>query len=201
VDTTAEATGRLVYEAVTALGAPLTPAAANHLFVALAMDTGWFRHANTRPATFALAERLELAGAEPTRLYEQLFEQNTLPRLKLIGLVLHRLQVVENGHVAFSEIHRGDYQATGALPQDTEDLVNYTRSVAGVQVGLFFMEQPRGGVKVSFRARAGIDVARVAEQFGGGGHRLASGAVLDVPLAEARARVLEAVRTALNTAS
>jgi phosphoesterase RecJ-like protein len=201
VDTKAEATGRLVYEAIMALGVPLTAAAANHLFVALAMDTGWFRHANTTPATFALAEKLMGAGAEPTRLYEQLFEQNTLPRLKLVGLVLDRLRVVENGRVAFSEIHRGDYQATGALPQDTEDLVNYTRSVAGVLVGLFFMEQPRGGVKVSFRARAGIDVARVAEQFGGGGHRLASGAVLDAPLDQARARVLEAVRTALNTAS
>ena len=197
VDTNAEATGRLVYQAVTALGEPLTPAAANYLFVALAMDTGWFRHANTEATTFSLAEKLKLAGAEPTRLYEQLFEQNTLPRLKLIGLVLERLQVVENGRVAYSEIHRGDYQATGALPQDTEDLVNYTRSVAGVQVGLFFMEQPRGGVKVSFRARAGIDVARVAEQFGGGGHRLASGAVIDAPLAEARARVLSAVVAAL----
>jgi phosphoesterase RecJ-like protein len=201
VDTTAEATGRLVYEAIMALGVPLPAAAANHLFVALAMDTGWFRHANTTPATFALAEKLVRAGAGPTRLYEQLFEQNTLPRLKLVGLVLDRLQVVENGRVAFSEIHRGDYQATGAVPQDTEDLVNYTRSVAGVQVGLFFMEQPRGGVKVSFRARGGVDVARVAEQFGGGGHRLASGAVLDAPLAEARARVLEAVRIALKTAS
>src|SRR5262249_27860181 len=188
------------YEAIVALGVPLPAAAANHLFVALAMDTGWFRHANTTPATFALAENLVRAGAEPTRLYELLFEQNTLPRLKLVGLVLDRLQVVEDGRVAFSEIHRGDYQATGAVPQDTEDLVNYTRSVAGVQVGLFFMEQPRGGVKVSFRARAGVDVARVAEQFGGGGHRLASGAVLDLPLDQAGARVFEAVRAALNAA-
>src|SRR5262249_3741793 len=144
VDTAAEATGRLVFEAVTALGGPPSELAANHLFVALAMDTGWFRPANTTPATFALTEEFVRAGARPTPLYEQLFEQNTLARLKLIGLGLQRLQVTDQGRIALSEIHRGDYQATGALPQDTEDLVNYTRSVAGVEVGLFFMEQPRG---------------------------------------------------------
>jgi len=197
VDATAEATGRLVFEAISALGGSIDEPVASRLFVALAGDTGWFRHANTTPATFALAEQLERAGARPTSLYEQLYEQNTLPRLKLTGLVLERLQVVENGLVAFTEIRRGDYAATGAVPQDSEDLVNYTRSIQGVEVGLFFMEQPRGGVKVSFRARACVDVARLAERFGGGGHRLASGVILDGTLEEARARVLAAVHEAL----
>jgi phosphoesterase RecJ-like protein len=197
VDVSAEATARLVYDAIAALGEPLPESAANYLFAGLAMDTGWFRHANTTPATFALAEQLVRAGARPTALYEQLFEQNTLARLKLWGLVLDRLQVVEQGRVAFTEIRRDDYQVTGALPQDSEDLVNYPRSVAGVEVGLLFMEQPRGGVKVSFRSR-GLDVARLAERFGGGGHRLASGAVIASPLAEARARVLAAVHEALR---
>ena len=196
VDTTAEATGRLVYEAVAALGGPLSPEAAHRLFVAVAMDTGWFRHSNTTPATFALAEQLVEAGAKPTAAYEALFEQNTPGRLRLTGLVLERLTVVHGGRVVYSEVRRGDYEATGALPQDTEDLVNYTRSVAGAEVGLLFMEQPRGGVKVSFRSR-GLDVARLAERFGGGGHRLASGATLDAPLADARARVLDAVGAAL----
>src|SRR5205823_3028125 len=91
VDTTAEATGRLVYEAITALGRPLTPRAANMLFVALATDTGWFRHKNTSPATYILAAKLMEAGAQPTTLYEQVYEQNTLPRLKLHGLALERL--------------------------------------------------------------------------------------------------------------
>jgi phosphoesterase RecJ-like protein len=173
---------------------------ASHLFGALAGDTGWFRHANTTPATFALAEQLVRGGARPTVLYELLNEQNTLARLRLTGLVLERLQVAHNGLVAFTEIRRGDYAATGALPSDSEDLVNYTRSIKGVEVGLFFMEQPRGGVKVSFRARARVDVARLAEQFGGGGHRLASGAIFEGTLDEARARVLAAVHEALGKA-
>jgi phosphoesterase RecJ-like protein len=199
VDTTAEATGRLVFEAIAALGGPLPENVANRLFVAVAMDTGWFRHSNTTPATFTLAAELVRAGARPEVLYEELFERNSLPRLKLIGLVLDGLQVTDGGRVAYSEVLRQDYETTGATPQDTEDLVNFTRSVADVEVGLFFMEQPRGGVKVSFRSRR-VDIARVAEGFGGGGHRLASGAVVAAPMEEARRRVLDAVHAALESA-
>jgi phosphoesterase RecJ-like protein len=198
VDTSAEATGRLIFEAILALGVALPATAANALFVAVAMDTGWFRHSNTTAATFALAEKLVAAGARPELIYDRLFEENSLARLRLTGLVLERLRVTAGGQVAYTEIRRTDYQATGATPQDTEDLVNYTRSLTGVEVGLLFMEQPRGGVKVSFRSRSRVDVSRLAEQFGGGGHRLASGAVLEVPLEEARTRVLQAVQTALD---
>jgi phosphoesterase RecJ-like protein len=196
LDTTAEATGRLAFEAIEALGGPLTPRAAHCLFVALAMDTGWFRHSNTTPATFELAARLTAAGARPTEAYDLLFEQNTLGRLRLMGLVLDRLQVVQDGRVAYTEVRRSDYETTGAVPQETEDLVNYTRSLIGVEVGVFFLEQPRGGVKVSLRSRSRVDVARVAEQFGGGGHRLAAGAVLETTLDDARRRVLDAVARA-----
>jgi phosphoesterase RecJ-like protein len=197
VDTTAEATGRLVCEAILALGGPVPASAAHCLFIALAMDTGWFRHANTTPATFTLAADLVRAGARASEAYECLFEQNTLGRLKLMGLVLSRLQVTHGGRVAHTEIQRDDYAATGAVPQDSEDLINYTRSLAGVEVGLLFMEQPRGGVKISFRSRR-VDVAGLAERFGGGGHRLASGAVLETSLDEARRRVLAAVGDALE---
>jgi phosphoesterase RecJ-like protein len=197
VDPQAEATGRLVFEAIAALGAPLPPRAASALFVALAMDTGWFRHSNTTAATFDLAEKLVQAGARPEVLYERLFEDNTLPRLRLTGLVLERLQMTQGGRVAYTDIRRQDYETTGATPQDSEDLVNYTRSLAGVEVGLLFMEQPRGGVKVSFRSRHDVDVARLAERFGGGGHRRAAGAVIQAPLDEARSLVLQAVADAL----
>ncbi len=200
VDTTAEATGRLIYEAITALGGPLGAEAAHCLFIALAMDTGWFHHANTRAASLELAARLVEAGARPTDAYHALYEQGSLGRMKLTGLVLERLTLAHAGLVCHTEVRRGDYDAVGAVPQDSEDLVNYTRSLAGVEVGLFFLEQPRGGVKVSFRAQKRVDVARVAETFGGGGHRLASGAVLDTDLPTAKARVLAAIGAALRDA-
>jgi len=197
VDTTSEATGRLVYDAVQALGRPLTPRAADHLFAAVATDTGWFRHPNTTPATFALAEKLQAAGARPTRLHEQIYERNTLGRMKLWARALERLRLVADGKVALTHITLDDYPATGAIPPDTEDIVNFARSVAS-EVGLFFAEQPAGGVKVSFRSREKVDVNKIAQQFGGGGHRLASGATLQATLAEAEQRVLAAVQSALT---
>ncbi len=197
VDTNAEATGRLAYEIIQALGAPISKDAANQMFMALATDTGWFRHPNTTPATFALASLLTEAGAQPTILYEHLYEAAPLARFRLTGVALERLQVRAGGLVAFTEIYLSDYPATGAVPGDTEDLINYPRSVEGVEVGLVFIEQPGGGTKISFRARSRVDVSKVAEQFGGGGHRLASGARTNKPLPETRDLVLAAIEKAL----
>jgi len=198
VDTNAEATGRLAYEIIQALGAPISKAAANHMFMALASDTGWFRHPNTTPATFALASLLTEAGAQPTILYEHLYEAAPLARFRLTGVALERLQVRAGGLIAFTEIYLSDYPATGSVPGDTEDLINYPRSVAGVEVGLVFIEQPGGGTKISFRARSRVDVSKVAEQFGGGGHRLASGARTNLPLPETRDKVVAAIEQALT---
>jgi phosphoesterase RecJ-like protein len=84
------------------------------------------------------------------------------------------------------------------VPGDTEDLINYPRGVEGVELALVFIEQPDGGTKVSFRSRA-ADVSKLAERFGGGGHKLASGARVARPLAEARDEVLKAAEEALNS--
>lgn len=196
VDTTAEATGRLSYEIITALGVPVSPRAANMMFMAVALDTGWFRHPNTTAETFKLAEFLVRHGANPPPLYEQLFEAAPLPRLKLVGVALERLQLRAGGKVAFTEVYLKDYAATGAVPGDTEDLINYPRAIEGVEAAMIFIEQPEGGTKVSFRART-LDVSKVAEQFNGGGHKLASGARLSEDLPTARERVVAAVEIAL----
>jgi phosphoesterase RecJ-like protein len=197
VDTSSEAAGRLVYEAIRALGMTPTADEAHCLLVALAMDTGWFRHSNTSPATFELAAELTRLGARPTEAYDQLFEQSSPERLRLTGVVLGRLELAHQGRTCHTTLLASDYASTGATPQDSEDLVNYTRSVKGAEVGLMFLEQPRGGIKVSFRARA-LDVASIAERFGGGGHRLAAGATINASVAEARERVLAAVGAALG---
>ncbi len=197
VDTAAEATGRLAYEIIRALGASISPSAANNMFMALALDTGWFRHPNTTAASFDLAAELVRLGANPPPLYEQLFECAPVSRLKLVGRALERMTVTPNGLVAYTEVYLTDYEAAGAVPGDTEDLINYARSVDGVEVALIFIEQPDGGTKVSFRARSKVDVAKIAESFGGGGHRLAAGARADGELPTVRAEVLAAVDRAI----
>jgi bifunctional oligoribonuclease and PAP phosphatase NrnA len=200
VDITAEATGRLAYEIIRALGAPLSASAAHYLFMAIATDTGWFRHPNATPATFALCGELVTLGARPTELYEQLYEAATLPRFKLTAVALDRLAVRAGGKIAYTEIKLSDYTATGAVPGDTEDLINFPRGVEGVEIALVFIEQQDGGTKVSFRSRA-ADVSKLAEQFGGGGHKLASGARVMKPLTEVRDAVLIAAEDVIGQTS
>jgi phosphoesterase RecJ-like protein len=197
-DTSAEATGILVMSAVSALGGSFTKEVATGLLTAIAMDTGWFRHTNTRPRTLrAVAELIE-SGAEIASIYRNLFERNTLGRLRLMGQTLSALRTDLDGRIAYATISREDLQRTGAIPQDSEDLVDFTVSLRGVDVGMLFIEQARGGVKVSFRSRNGLDCSRLAATLGGGGHRAAAGATVPGPLAASLDRVLQAVRQALD---
>lgn len=196
-DTTAEATGTLVVSAIKALGGKFTPEVATGLLTAIAMDTGWFRHPNTKPSTLRTVADLVEAGAEIDTVYRLLFERNTAGRLLLMGETLAGLKTVADGRICYAAVTREALARTGATPQDTEDLVDYTVSVEGVDVGLLFIEQGRGGVKMSVRSRNGLDCSKLAGIFGGGGHRAAAGATLPDPIGESVDRVLDAVRQAL----
>jgi bifunctional oligoribonuclease and PAP phosphatase NrnA len=200
-DSTAEATGTLILRAVRALGTTLTEEIATGLITAIAMDTGWFRHSSTNADTMRAAAELIDAGARIDDVYRKLFERNTLGRLKLMGETLVGLRTEMRGRIAYAMISRDDLLRTGAIPQDSEDLIDFTVSLQGVEIGLLFIEQLRGGAKVSFRARNGIDCSLLAAEFGGGGHRKAAGATLPGPMSEIVARVLQVVREALDPAS
>jgi phosphoesterase RecJ-like protein len=198
VDTSVEACGRLIHQGITALGVPITPSIARFIFVAIAMDTGWFHHRNVSADTFSLSAELIRAGARPDQIYQELFDANPLPRQKLAGHVLQSLVTVRLGAICHASITGSDYQRTGAQPLDSEDLVNLTMSVQGVQVGLLFLEQPEGGTKVSLRSRGAVDCSKLAEPFGGGGHAAAAGAIVHEPLPAVRDRVLAAVEAAMD---
>jgi phosphoesterase RecJ-like protein len=197
-DSTAEATGILVMKAIAALGGSLTPEVANALLTAIAMDTGWFRHSNTRSRTLRAAAELVDAGAKVDGLYRQLFERNTLGRVKLMGETLGGMKTDLGGKIAYATISKDDLHRTKAIPPDSEDLVDFTVSLRGVEVGMLFIEQARGGVKVSFRARNGLDCSLLAAKFGGGGHREAAGATIPGAMPEVVDRVLETVRKAVG---
>ena len=193
-DTKAEATGRLVIEAADHLGVQISPEIAQAAFAALATDTGWFRFASTTSQTLRLAGRLVDAGAVPDRLYQQLYEDETLARLQLIGRTIARTRTELDGRLIHTWIECADFEATGAVPHNSEDVINMTLSVGGTEAAVILVEQATGGCKVSFRSRCDLDCSRLAEQFGGGGHKAAAGAFLDEPLQSARRKVLDAVR-------
>lgn len=197
-DTGAEATGRLVLDAADQLGVSLTPAIATALFAALATDTGWFRFSSTTSGTYRAAARLIEAGACPADIFRQLYEQDTLGRVRLRGVILSRLQSELEGRLAWTYVASDDFAQTGSLPSDTEDVINTALTIAGTQMAVILVEQASGQVKVSFRSRCHVDCSRLAERFGGGGHKAAAGATVPGPLATARTAVLTAVREALQ---
>ncbi len=196
-DTKAEATGSLVAQAVKALGGQFTPEVATGLLTAIAMDTGWFRHPSTKPQTLRVAAELVESGAPVDEIYRLLFERSTLGRLKLIGEALAAMTTDLDGRIAYTSVRREDFERTGAVPADTEDIVDYTVSLEGVEVGLLMIEQQRGGIKLSVRSRQGFDCSRLAGKFGGGGHRAAAGATVPDPLSETLPQVLNAIRDQL----
>jgi len=197
-DYEAEATGRLVVEAAEALGVVLTAEIAQPLFAALATDTGWFRFASTKPGTFRTAAKLMDGGARPDQLFKDLYEHDTLSRLKLIGRTLARAQTELGGRLIYTWIELSDFDSVGAVPSDSEDVINMTLTVGGTEAAVILVEQRSGGFKVSFRSRNDMDCSRIAGQFGGGGHKRAAGATLVEPLDSARAKVLDAVRAAMR---
>jgi phosphoesterase RecJ-like protein len=197
-DTQAEATGRLVIEAADHLGVKLTPQIAVPAFAALTTDTGWFRFASTTAQTHRLAARLIDAGAVPHQLYKCLYENDSRSRLELIGRAIMRVQTELAGRLIYTHIGRDDFDAAGAMPSDSEDVINLLLSVGGTEVAVILVEQIGGGYKISFRSRSAVDCSRLAEQFGGGGHKAAAGAFLREPLEVAQARILDAVRKAMR---
>lgn len=196
-DVNAEATGALIYRMARALQFPVTPDAALSLFCAIATDTGWFRFSSTTGDTMRIAGDLIDAGAQPAVIYQMLYERFSPARLKLAGCVLSRVTLDFGGRLAYTWVQQSDFAETKAKPVDTEDLVNECLRIDGTQCAFIAIEQQNRSIKVSFRSRSDADVAHVAEQFGGGGHKQAAGAVLPGPLQEATRRVLAAFRATL----
>ena len=194
-NTTAEATGRLVIEAADALGVSLTPEMAVPLYAAIATDTGWYRFPAANAETYRFAARLIDAGASPPQTYADLYEQETVGRVRLRGTVLARTETELDGRFVHTYAIQDDFSKTGAVQTDTENLVNLTLEISGTQFAVIFVEQPTGGYKLSFRSRCDLTASGVAEQFNGGGHVAAAGAFLpEGTLEENRDKVLSYIR-------
>jgi phosphoesterase RecJ-like protein len=197
-DADAESTGRLVLQAIDALGVLLTSQMAEPLFTAIATDTGWFRFASVTDATLSAAARLVTAGARPHVVFAALYEQNTLARLRLQARILSNVIPHLGGRLLSTSITQADLHAAGAAATDTEDVINRLLAVAGVEVALLFLELGPQETKVSLRSRSPVDVREIAERLGGGGHRAAAGVRFPGSLPEAESAVLNAVREAME---
>jgi phosphoesterase RecJ-like protein len=199
-DTSAEATARIVYEIGLRLRVPLSERIATPLYAGLSTDTGGFRFPSTTGETFRVAARLVDAHASPPTIYRELFEQDSIARLHLVGRTLAGARVSHDGRIITSTVRQADIKEVQALPSDTEDLINLTLAVKGTELAVILIEQPDGRIKTSFRSRCHVDCNSLAARFGGGGHKAAAGAILPGPFEAAQDRVATAVDEVWRTA-
>jgi phosphoesterase RecJ-like protein len=195
IDPEACATAEMIYRLGREAGVRITKEIATCLYTAVMTDTGSFRFAGTTDRTFALAGELARCGADPVRCAQDVYFANPTSKMRLLGAALSTLQ--REGSLVWMHITRAQTDHCGAFAEDAEGLVNYAISIAGAQVAAFFRELPDQRFRVSLRSKGAVNVAAIAEIFGGGGHRNASGCSLDGPLSVATERILAHVRLRL----
>jgi len=197
VDASAAATGEMIHALLTAWPAAITPDIATNLFTAVHTDTGSFRYSNVTADTFRIAAELTAAGAAPSVVSNALYERRPVDALGHLGRALSLVRVSEDGRVAWLALPHGTVPESFV---ESEELVNYPRSIASVRVACLLREV-NGAVKVSLRGKGDVDVQAVAARFGGGGHKNAAGFTLTAPSLEQATRdVLAAVRLAVSGA-
>ncbi len=191
----ASSTCELIYEIVTALGVELDPEIATDLFAGICTDTGGFKHGTT-PKTFRILGKLVDQGADPSQIMNHLYEDNPLSKMKLLGLILSSLEVKDS--ISVLSLTQEMLRTTGSNLEESEDFTEYALSVRGAKVGILLREKGNGKIRVSLRSREPIDVDKIASLFGGGGHPQAAGCQLEGGLEEAKERLIEAVRQAID---
>jgi phosphoesterase RecJ-like protein len=195
VDTSAAATAEIAYRLLRALRVPLTPEIATCLLTGIVTDTFSFKFPNTTPRTLRIAAHLQQCGANISEINEQVFETRSFSAVKLLGLALATLKRTDDGRIAWAVIPRRAFEEAGAREEETEGIVNFIRSIHGVQVAMLLRESPhRNKIRVSLRSRGAINVAQIAQQFGGGGHENAAGCTLEMSLSEAEQALLQEVQ-------
>ena len=192
IDSQACAVGEMIHRLVSAAGVRVTSEMATCLYTAVLTDTGSFCFNGTNARTFQLAGELVQSGANPADIAHGVYFSNPASKMRLLGAALSNLH--REGALAFMHISLAEMERSGGLEEDCEGLVNYALSIEGVEVALFFREIPDGRYRVSLRSKGRVNVASVAEQFGGGGHQCASGCAVSGPLATSLDLILGQLR-------
>ncbi len=175
IDSQASATAELVYEVVSRLVSDLNYDLAVNIYAGILTDTGSFHYANATPRAFAIAGKMVALGVDPWQVAQHVYESEPASRLQLLGLVLQTLQISPGGKAACVVVTAEMYARTGTNAEHTDRLVNYPRSIAGVEVAFLLREVDKDYYKLSFRSRGNVNVAALAQEFGGGGHKNAAG--------------------------
>jgi phosphoesterase RecJ-like protein len=192
IDPSACATAEMIFRLAHKAGVKISPEIATCLYTAVLTDTGSFCFHGTTERTFALAQELVRCGADPVRIAQNVYFSTQLSKMRLLGAALSGLH--REGTLAWMHVEREIMERYEASEEDCEGLVNYALAIKGIEVALFFREQPDGCFRVSLRSKGAVNVATVAQAFGGGGHECASGCCVQGPLSAATKSLLAQLR-------
>ena len=192
IDPQACATAEMIFRLAREAGVKLDQDIATCLYTAVLTDTGSFSYTGTNERTFALAQELVRAGADPVRIAQGVYFSNPASKMRLLGAALSHLH--RDGELAWMYVSHDDIVRADAKEEDCEGLVNYALAIGGIEVAAFLRELSDGRFRVSLRSKGAINVAQIAEMFGGGGHECASGFALEGPLSVAAERILAQLR-------
>ncbi len=197
LDRTAAATALLIRRVINALGLEITTDIATCLYTALATDTGFFTFENTSVQALEVAAALVKAGADPQAIAAAARDQHQLPALRLQGRALTSIASAAGGRIIYAALTPGDFAAAQADPEDTEGIIDLLRTAAGGEVQVLFKAVSHNHWRVSLRSSV-IDVATIAQDFGGGGHTAAAGCSMSGSLPEVRARMMKTITSVLD---
>ena len=192
IDPNAVATAEMVYRIAREAGVVVSPEIATCLYTGVLTDTGSFVFEGTNERTFALARELVLAGADPAQCARNVYFGHSTAKMRLLGAALSHLE--REGSLAWFWVTQEEMERFNAKEEDCEGLVNYALSIYDVQVAILLRELQDGRIRASLRSKGEVNVALIAERFGGGGHECASGCSLAGPLQDALSRILALFR-------
>jgi len=199
LDPDATATGEMIYRLLTGLKITIDKDIAICLYTAIFTDTGSFRYSNTTPESMRIAATLIEAGADPWTVTENVYESYAFKRINLLGKVLSGIERSKDGRIAWVLVTDDLYRQTGTSAEDTDNFVNFVRSVKGVEVAVLFRQIGAEQYKISLRAKGRVDLSGLATSLGGGGHKNAAGGVLEGVFDTVRDKVLNAIAQTLET--
>ena len=197
-DESAAACGEMVFDVIRALGVPLSRDIATHIYLAILTDTGSFHHSNITPRTFDICRQAVEAGVNPAAMARRVFDSNSFGKLKLIGALLDTMELVDDGRLAVLCLDDRMLDACGCTHNDTEGVINLPLTAREIQAVVFFKIGSTNEVRVSMRSKYDVDVRAVANVYGGGGHKNASGFIVPGTLAEVRPQIIERLAAAIG---
>ncbi len=194
IESNASSTCEIIYDLISSMNVKIDMAIANAIYVGIVYDTGSFIYPKTTAKTFMIAHELVKAGVNPNYIYSKIYESNSISALRLQSKVLSSLELFFEQKVAVQTMLKEDLEECSALYEESDTLINIPLKSEAIRVSVFFKENEEGILRCSMRSKGNIDVAEIAQSYGGGGHKTAAGFKSKDPLDIIKIKVLDRLK-------